>query len=151
MQILRCIDEDIDIALNICYTLVYKRGRKATAPYLHKEMATLIQEKRIFPRVRIHTPLRYQVRGWPQHYNTLSKDLGLGGISLTHDKFIARNTPLMLEIRLLSQVLHPIGKVRWAQHLPFSERYHIGIQFVEFEAKEKRFLSDYIDMQKGVF
>jgi hypothetical protein len=53
----------------------------------------------------------------------------------------------MLEISLLSKILHPIGRVSWCQPLPHSSRNRLGVEFLEFNSLEKKHLSDYIEMQ----
>ena len=106
------------------------------------------EEKRRFPRIGLKTPLRYQIRGTHEFNNSVTDDISLGGISFRNDKYIAPLTNLMLEIKVLSRVLNPIGKIVWMSPLPHSDRYHYGIEFLEFGPDEKNYLSQYIDMQK---
>lgn len=112
-------------------------------------MAAAVEEKRRFSRITLHSPLRYQIRGLSEFHNTLSNDISLGGVSFNNSRFIASNTAVALEINVLSRSLRPIGRVAWSSPLPHSDRYHLGIEFLEFDPKEKNYLSDYIDMQRG--
>lgn len=107
------------------------------------------EEKRLFPRIKLQTPLCFQLRGFPKSCNALTDDLSSGGLSFTNDKFVARSTMIMLEVNLLSRVLSAIGKVVWASPLPHSDRYRLGIQFDELSQQDKNFLDDYVAMQLG--
>ena len=66
-----------------------------------------------------------------------------------NDDFIAPNTPVMMEMNILSRVLRPVGRIAWSAPIPHSDRYAMGVEFVEFENEEKRYLQDYIDMHSG--
>lgn len=104
-------------------------------------------ERRRFPRIKLRTPLRFVVRGTPEYSSVVSDDVGIGGISFINEKFIPRKTHLMLEMNVLSRVLNPVGKVISAIPLPHSNRYRLGVEFVDLNPKEKNYLSDYINMQ----
>jgi hypothetical protein len=112
-------------------------------------MAAGLEDKRRFPRIELKVPLRYQIRGSPEYNNSISDGISLGGISFINNKFIAPLTNLMLEINVLSRALNPIGRVAWSSPLAHSDRYRLGIEFIELGASEKNYLSDYIDMQMG--
>ncbi len=112
-------------------------------------MATGIEEKRIFPRLRLRAPLRYQVRGRPEVSDTVSDDISAGGISFINSKFIAPASLIMLEVNLLSRILKSVGKVAWSSPLPRSDNYRSGIQFLELDSRGKDYLNDFIHMQTG--
>lgn len=106
------------------------------------------QEKRLFPRVRLKAPVYYQVRGKPEGDSTLSDDISVGGIGLTDDSFMPTQTVLGLKIYILSRIITPVGKVVWASSQPHSVKFRIGIQFMELNALEKEYLTDYIILQR---
>lgn len=140
----------IDISLNICYILgIRQRGRKPRLPRKIRKMAFKLEEKRRFPRIKLKTPLRYQIRGAPDFDNVTTNDISQGGISFVSDKFISPATLLMLEINVLSRILRPIGKVVCAQPLPHSDRNRLGIEFLEFNPEEKNYLQDYVKLRMG--
>lgn len=111
-------------------------------------MATKPAEKRTFPRITLHTPLRYQIRGTADFNNTVSDDISLNGLGIINDRFISPQTYVMLEISVLSRILRPMGKIAWASPLPHSDRYKLGIEFLRLEPKEKSYLQDFIDMHR---
>ncbi|MCM8780723.1 MAG: PilZ domain-containing protein [Candidatus Omnitrophica bacterium] len=106
----------------------------------------LAREKRRNPRLRVHLPLRYQIRGTPEYSNSLCEDISLGGLSFINDKFIAPSTPLKLEINVLSRILSPQARIAWAAPLAHSDRYRMGVEFLEISPQEKNYLSDYLDI-----
>ena len=68
---------------------------------------------------------------------------------ITDAHFIRPSTVLNLEINLLSKVLNPVGKIAWASPMPHSDRYKLGIEFVEVDPENSHFISDYIELQNG--
>ncbi|MCX5706358.1 MAG: PilZ domain-containing protein [Candidatus Omnitrophica bacterium] len=113
-------------------------------------MALKPKYKRQFSRIDLHAPLRYQVRGYAEFANAISDNVSLGGMAFNAHRFLAPETTIMLEVNLLSRILHPIARIKWCQPLPHSDRSRLGVEFLEFNQIEKNYLSDYIDMQQGV-
>ena len=112
-------------------------------------MADWWEEKRRFPRVKLDTPLCYQVRSVNDFNNTVSQDISLGGMSMINNKFINRETLLNLKIKVLSRVLSAIGRVAWIMPLAHASNFRIGIEFIEIDAWDKAYLCDYISMQSN--
>lgn len=112
-------------------------------------MTNTFAEKRRFPRLKIASPLHYQIRGLAKTANTLINNISLGGIGFIDNQFIPPNTPIMLEMNLLSRPLRPAGKIAWSSPIPHSDRYYSGVEFTEFSSEEKKYLQDYLDMQMG--
>ena len=113
-------------------------------------MAVKWEERRRFPRIRLRAPVRYQTRGTPEFNNVMSDNVGLGGIGFINDKFIAPKTLVMLEMNILSRFLNPIGRIAWVSSLPRSDRYRLGVEFLELGPDVKKYLQDYIDMRRGI-
>lgn len=107
-------------------------------------------EKRSLSRIKLHTSLRYQIRGRAEFNNTVSDDISLKGLGIINDRFISPQTYVMLEISILSRILKPMGKIAWAQPLPHSDRYRLGIEFLELDPQEKNYLQGFIDMQRNI-
>lgn len=105
------------------------------------------KEKRNFRRLGLRTPVRYQIRGQPQIESTISNDISLGGISFTSNTFIPLQTPVMLEVNVLSKVLKAVGKIAWTQPVPHSYRNIMGLEFVELPHEERAYLEDYLNIK----
>lgn len=103
--------------------------------------------KRLFPRVGIKGSLRYQVRGTQEYNTTMCEDISEDGVGFMNDRFIAPHTSINLEINSLPRLLQPKGKVVWAAPCPRSDRYRIGVKFMEMESIDKNFLTDYVNMK----
>ena len=104
------------------------------------------------PRIDLRAQMRYQVRGNPtESDHVISNNISASGVAFNTNRFLAPQTALMLEIDVLSRVLHPIGKVAWCQYLPHSDRSKLGVEFLELDPLERNFLEDFIKMQTGRF
>ena len=115
-------------------------------------MFTNQEVNRRAPRVDLRAQMRYQVRGKPSESdNVISNNISSCGVAFNTNRFIAPQTALMLQIDVLSRVLHPIGRVAWCQPMPHSSRNRLGVEFLEFDPLEKNFLDDYVQMQTGRF
>lgn len=112
-------------------------------------MAIIPSEKRSFPRIKLHTPVHYRIRGLGESNNTVSNNISLKGIGIINDRFIAPQTSVMLEINLLSHILRPIGRIAWASPLSHSDRYHVGIEFLELGPRENNYLKNFINIQNA--
>lgn len=113
-------------------------------------MALKEAEKRKFYRFPLNTPLHYKIRGAAEFGSSVTKDISVGGLRFVVDKYISPSTYLMLEFNLLSKIINPIGRVKWLQPLPHSNRYQMGLEFIELEPESKNFLSDYINLRRNI-
>lgn len=104
------------------------------------------KESRRCSRINFSGPLRCQVRGFPKITSTVGEDLSLSGVKFINDSFIPPNTPVMLEINLLSQVIRPIAQIVWATPLPRQDKFHLGAKFLEISLKEKETLSEFLTL-----
>lgn len=104
---------------------------------------------RFFPRIDSQVQFRYQLRGQPDFESAVSSDISCGGLRFTSDRFIPTSTPVVLEINLLNRVLKPIGRVAWSTPIPHSYRNQMGIQFMEFDGLQQKYLEDFVDKQLG--
>lgn len=111
-------------------------------------MEPTTKKERHFPRVRFTTPIRVQVRGTTIFNRTVGENVSENGLCFVNSQFIPPLTPVMLEIEVLSRVLRPIGRIIWSSPFPRSNKYRLGTEFIEFDAGEKKFLSDFVNMSR---
>ncbi len=104
-------------------------------------------ESRLSPRINFSGPLRCQVRGSQEITGTISEDLSASGVKFIAGKFIPPNTPVMLEINLLSKVVRPIAQIVWSMPFPRQEKFHLGAKFLEWDPQEKKSFSDFLNMR----
>ena len=107
------------------------------------------EDARLFPRVNLRTPVRFQVRGEPKFNHSVCDNISAGGVGFLCDTFLAPATPMMLEINVLSRILRPIGRVVWSQPLAHSDRNRSGVEFLQLDTQEENYLKDFISMQRG--
>ncbi len=105
------------------------------------------EEKRRFPRIILKTPLSWQIRGTPQINNAVNGDIGIGGIGFVNDIFVAANAYVDVQLNMAARVINVTGRIANISFLPYSDKYRLGIEFIEFEQKEKKVLEDYIKEQ----
>lgn len=111
-------------------------------------MNNRLKESRLFPRINFTEPMRCQVRGSQEITDTVSEDLSVSGVKFVAGKFIPPNTPVMLEIKLFSQVIRPIAQIVWSAPFFRQDKFHLGAQFLEWDTKEKKSLADYVNLKK---
>ncbi|MFH0855195.1 MAG: PilZ domain-containing protein [Candidatus Omnitrophota bacterium] len=110
------------------------------------------EARRRAQRIGLRAEMRYHIRGGVSEFvNVVSNNISSTGVSFNASSYIPPQTPLMLEIDVLSRVLHPIGRVAWCQALPHAYRNSLGVEFLEMDPLEKNYLEDYINMQKSRF
>jgi len=106
-----------------------------------------IKEKRQFRRVSAKFPIRYQIRRGGFFASGLTENLSLTGARLNADRFFPQGINLNLELNILSKVINPVGRVVWSQPRAHSNRYQMGIEFIEINPQDKNYLTDYVNMR----
>ncbi|MGD9015611.1 MAG: PilZ domain-containing protein, partial [Candidatus Omnitrophota bacterium] len=100
-----------------------------------------------FRRISAKFPIRYRIRRGGFFASALTENLSLSGTRLNADRFFPQGLNLNLELNILSKIINPVGKVVWSQPLPHSNRYKMGIQFIEINPQDKNYLTDYVNMR----
>ena len=103
---------------------------------------------RKYPRLNSYLPLRYKIRGSSEFGSSVTRDISISGMRFTTENYIKPATDISLEINLLSKIISSIGRVKWSQALPHSNKYQIGLEFIEIESNNRFFLSDYINFKR---
>ena len=104
-------------------------------------------DRRNTPRFRAYRPVRIQRPGASQIIETLTKDLGIGGLRCVSPTLFPVSTEVSVEL-VLSTGEEPFivrGRAIWFRTIPHSEQFDLGIAFLELPAQNKRRLSVYID------
>ena len=105
------------------------------------------EERRSTPRYHLYSPVRLQRPGTPQVIETLTKDLGVGGLRCISPSVFPVSTELNVEM-MLSNGEGPIqarGRTAWFRMVPHSEQFDVGISFIDMPPQDKRRLSGYIE------
>ena len=106
-------------------------------------------EKRRYPRVNTHIPVRYRKLGDPEgelKTSTITKNISEGGIRFGAPEFISRACRLILEldIPMINKPVKAISKVAWIRKGDSGNDYEVGNQFLEISRKDKELVSEYV-------
>jgi c-di-GMP-binding flagellar brake protein YcgR len=107
------------------------------------------QEKRRFPRIDLRVPVAYSIRGRSQHLATLSRNISTGGLGLSSDEFLPPDTLLNLEFSVLHKFFSLYARTKWISSVPSSDKYYFGLEFLETQSKDRKYISDYVELQEG--
>jgi len=111
-----------------------------------KKDKTMVLGRREFPRLKFHVPVRFG--SWEsQSQDSLTKDLGGGGVRVVSREFLPIHTKVKLEFSLnrASELLRAVGKVVWVHKLPYSYQHDVGIQFLDIPEMTKREISRFVE------
>ena len=108
------------------------------------------QEKRRYPRVTTHIPIKYRKLTETEdadRSSTISKNLSEGGIRFMSPDFISRACRLILELDMpmFIKPVKAISKVAWIRKASSGNEYEIGSQFLEMSKKDKGLVSEYVN------
>jgi c-di-GMP-binding flagellar brake protein YcgR len=108
----------------------------------------LQEERRRFPRVRAHIPVNYRLKMQNKIKATLSRDISEGGIRLWIEGYIPINANFLLEMNLpkIYKMIRLVARVAWVLRIPHSDRYQLGLEFIEINQAHKKDLTEYIKM-----
>lgn len=90
-------------------------------------------EKRRFLRIAYSDAVRYQFKDSGRFGGCIARDISEEGIRLDMEDFVPVNTEMLLQMKLqtIPKVVDLKGRVVWLQQIPYSDRYHVGLQFSE--------------------
>ena len=92
-------------------------------------------ERRRHKRLKFSESVQFQHRDPSQYGGCLSKDISEGGIRLNFSDFVPIDTELVLSVNLAKdKMIDCMGRVVWVERVPFSEQYHVGIEFTESDS-----------------
>jgi len=74
-----------------------------------------------------------------------TRDISENGIGLISQKFIPKNSKLILEIALApaTEPLMALGKVKWVEKVGYSDSYRLGMEFEDLSPGTRSRLSRY--------
>jgi len=105
-----------------------------------------MNEKRKFVRILESAEISYRLISKVKLKGTLSKDISKGGLRFTVRDFVPKDSIMKIKINLRKIPLsfETTGKVKWIRRMPSSERFEIGVEFVEITRSVLIHLDQYI-------
>jgi|GEM_PF-518128 len=113
---------------------------------MERRNGTVLLGRREFPRLNSHIPVRFGGEE-SRSQDTLTKDIGGGGVRLVSREFLPVNSKIKLEFFLhpASEALRAVGKVVWIQKLPYSYQHDVGIQFSDISEPSRKRINHFVD------
>ena len=107
------------------------------------------EERRQFPRLNHAHPVQMRNLYRPQELFTgsLSRDLSAGGVRVTSNGFLPRDSRLVVELILPESLkrIRAIGRVAWVREFPVSGTCDVGLQFVQFSPEDRESIAGYVE------
>ncbi len=99
---------------------------------LDLEIPGIKEDQRRFSRIEFRESVEYEVRDARHFGGCLSCDLSLGGMRINFEEFLPLHTLVNVRFRDQSgRWVDLVGKVMWISKLPHTDRYQMGLKFVE--------------------
>ena len=107
-----------------------------------------LKERRKSPRVEVSIPVRYKELYGNSYLSTgtLTKNVSVGGVKFSADRFIALACRLLIEMRLpsIEKPIKTISKVAWIKKSPVGNLYEIGNHFLAMTKEDNAIISGYV-------
>ncbi|MFH1690956.1 MAG: PilZ domain-containing protein [Candidatus Omnitrophota bacterium] len=114
-------------------------------------MEKLIAEKRRCTRLTISIPVSYEILGDRKIFGScLAKDIDNNGLKIRIDKFFPANTKLAIKLYFpeVKKIAQGEARITWAQPINYSNKYHLGVEFINFNPIYKKWIEEYIMIHK---
>jgi len=103
-------------------------------------------ERRKFIRIPESSQISYEILSELKARDYLTRDISQGGIRFFVHEFIRRNSILKIRLTLAKTTFYfeALVKVVWISEDTLSERYEVGVEFVDIPQNATEHLIDYI-------
>lgn len=103
-------------------------------------------ERRRFVRIPEDLPISYEVYPIIKTEKFLTRNISQGGICFFVHKFIPKDSTLKIKLTLskISFYFEAIARLAWIKKVPHSERYEIGVEFINISKEAAKHLIAYI-------
>lgn len=106
-----------------------------------------MKDRRKYVRIPESSQISYEVISTAKVSDFVTKDISQGGIRFLVNEFIPHNT--FLKIRVTLERIHfcfeALVKLVWINEDPRSERFEVGVEFVNISEEAQQHLIDYIN------
>ncbi|MBN3040477.1 MAG: PilZ domain-containing protein [Candidatus Omnitrophica bacterium] len=103
-----------------------------------------MEEKRRYQRTQISFPVECNLLIGRGYFCSVSKDLSLVGIRILSNQFIPRDNIIKVNVNLIDNLVSLKAKVVWCSKNRSSERYSLGLEFLEGDADKRRNISHFL-------
>jgi c-di-GMP-binding flagellar brake protein YcgR len=107
----------------------------------------MVEDRRRSGRVCCLLPVQLYPQGEPSVIETLTKDIGEGGLRIVSPVIRPVSTPVSIEVTLGTgeQPMSLRAQIVWVRVVPESEQFYLGIAFEDLSELDTKRLSRYIE------
>ncbi len=105
-----------------------------------------MQERRRYVRIPESSQISYEVIPSLKSENYITKDISEGGIRFLVHEFIPKDSVLKIRLTLkkITFSFETVAKIKWIRQLPHSDKYEVGVEFMDMPNKAAEYLVNYI-------
>jgi len=107
-------------------------------------------ERRRFRRLKANCPVEYRFFNADRYQQSVTCDIGEGGVSFLVDGPVNIGSHIYFHARLNNrpQGFYGIARICWSAREPYSERYRVGMEFVEAGSISRADVTSFIEANK---
>lgn len=106
-------------------------------------------EKRRFPRLKAGVAVEFRRLTEPRQRleGSLSRDLSAGGVCLTANRFLARDSRLVLLFTPagVGRQLRAVARVSWVRERPIGDLCDLGLEFAEISDQDREAIAGFVE------
>ena len=106
-----------------------------------------MKERRRFTRVPESSEITYRIVSEAKTEHFITQNLSRGGVRFFVHEFIPQGALLKIKLRLKKTCFsfEALAQVRWIEEDLLSERFEIGVKFIDISRNNTKYLLHYID------
>ncbi|MFA5271448.1 MAG: PilZ domain-containing protein [Candidatus Omnitrophota bacterium] len=106
-----------------------------------------MKERRRFVRIPESSEITYRIVSETRTEHFITQNISRGGVRFFVHEFIPQGTLLKIKLKLKKTCFsfEALAQVRWIEEDTFSERFEIGVQFIDISHNSTKYLLHYID------
>jgi len=106
-----------------------------------------MHERRRFIRIPETSEITYRIVSEAKTEHFITQNISCGGVRFFVHEFIPQGTLLKVKLKLrkTSFSFEALAQVRWIEEDTFSERFEIGVKFIDISRNNTKYLLHYID------
>jgi len=104
------------------------------------------KERRKYVRIPDSSPVSYKVIPEEKISDYVAKDISQGGLRFFVHEFIPKDSLLKVRVTLSETTFsfEAVVKLMWINEVPYSDKYEVGVEFVNLPKESTEYLIDYI-------
>jgi c-di-GMP-binding flagellar brake protein YcgR len=103
-------------------------------------------ERRRYMRIPENLPLVYEIVPGGTEKENIAKDISQSGMRFLINEFVPKDCRLRVKINFKGTLFNfeTLVKCMWTRKIPYSDRYEIGVEFLDMPPKAAEYLVSFI-------